>query len=140
MGERSAGVGRRGARWGTVVNDFSDVDRSRRTAELVEYLDHVDRALRAPGGPKERLRSHLVPAPGSRVLDLGCGAGHELVQLERDGMRAFGVDAVATMLAAGRNRLSALGYPVRRGPRRRPPPALRGPSRVGEPSDLPLPT
>ncbi|MDI2125428.1 methyltransferase domain-containing protein [Yinghuangia seranimata] len=95
------------------MNDFSDVDRSGRAAELVEHLDHVDRALRAPGGPKERLRAHLALAPGSRVLDLGCGAGHELVQLERDGLCAFGVDASATMLAASRARLAGLGHPAR---------------------------
>ncbi|MCX5129978.1 methyltransferase domain-containing protein [Streptomyces sp. NBC_00347] len=95
------------------MNAFSNVDGSGRDQELIDYLDQVDHALRAPHGPKQRLRAGLTPTPGGRVLDLGCGAGHELVQLESDGMRAYGVDASAAMLAASRARLQSLGHPAR---------------------------
>ncbi|WP_160311599.1 methyltransferase domain-containing protein [Streptacidiphilus melanogenes] len=92
------------------VNAFSDVDASSRAAELVRYLDHADRGLHAP---KRTLRAGFEARPGGRVLDLGCGTGHELVRLEHDGFDAVGVDFSAEMLRAGRERLGACGRPVR---------------------------
>ncbi|WP_051944246.1 methyltransferase domain-containing protein [Streptacidiphilus rugosus] len=94
------------------MNAFSNVDASGRAAELLDYLDHADRGLRAP---KAALRSGLDLDPGSRVLDLGCGGGHELVALEEAGMDAYGVDTSAAMLASARDRLAALGRPARLG-------------------------
>ncbi|QMU69096.1 methyltransferase domain-containing protein [Streptacidiphilus sp. P02-A3a] len=85
------------------MSTFSDVDRSPRPQELVRYLSEARRGLSAP---RARLRELLSPRPGERVLDLGCGAGHELAQLAEDGIVAVGVDASSVMLHASRARLS----------------------------------
>jgi SAM-dependent methyltransferase len=92
------------------LNAFSDVDASGRATELARYLDHADRGLQAP---KELLRAELGLTAGSRVLDLGCGTGHELVQLERDGVHAFGVDFSEAMLRSSFDRLASHGRPAR---------------------------
>ncbi len=44
------------------------------------------------------------PAPGSRVLDVGCGAGHFLAYAITRGLRAAGADPSATMVALARTR------------------------------------
>jgi demethylmenaquinone methyltransferase/2-methoxy-6-polyprenyl-1,4-benzoquinol methylase len=46
----------------------------------------------------------LGMAPGSRVLDLGCGTGDLLFELGRKGVRGIGVDISAGMLSAARRR------------------------------------
>lgn len=87
------------------MGGFSDVDRSDRADELVGYLEHAHHGL---AGPKALLRAGLRVRAGGRVLDLGCGSGHELVQLERDGVAAFGLDASTVMLDVSRERLAGL--------------------------------
>lgn len=89
---------------------FSDVDASGRAPELVSYLDRAHVGLEHAKG---RLRAGQPLVPGDRVLDLGCGAGHEVLALEREGMRAVGVDLSAAMLEASRQRLVSEGAPVR---------------------------
>jgi SAM-dependent methyltransferase len=54
----------------------------------------------------------LAPAPGERVLDVGCGAGQTLLQLaERVGSEGsvVGLDVSAPMLARARERVSEAG-------------------------------
>ncbi|MFJ7589292.1 methyltransferase domain-containing protein [Streptomyces sp. NPDC097617] len=92
------------------MNAFADVDRSGRGPELLDYLDDAHRGLAAP---KRVMRAGLTVPAGHSVLDLGCGAGHELVELERAGLRAFGADSSRVMLDASRRRLERLGLPVR---------------------------
>ena len=84
------------------MSTFSDVDHSPHPQDLVRYLGEAHRGLSAP---KTRIRELLALHPGERVLDLGCGAGHELAQLEEDGMTAVGVDVSGVMLHASRARL-----------------------------------
>ena len=92
------------------MSTFSDVDASPRPQELVDYLDHAHTGLRSP---KLRLQHGLSVRPGDRVLDLGCGSGHELAQLEEDGAVAFGVDSSAVMLHASHSRLTDRDLPAR---------------------------
>ncbi|MFG2987792.1 methyltransferase domain-containing protein [Streptomyces sp. NPDC048257] len=92
------------------MNDFADVDRSGRGPELLDYLDHAHHGLSAP---KNVMRTRMAVPVGHGVLDLGCGAGHELVELERAGLRAYGADSSRVMLDASRRRLEAFGLPVR---------------------------
>lgn len=95
---------------GAAMNAFADVDRSGRGPELLRYLDDAHRGL---SDPKNVMRAGLAVEPGQSVLDLGCGAGHELVELESAGRRAFGVDSSSVMLEASRLRLQNHGLAVR---------------------------
>lgn len=92
------------------MSGFSDVDASGRAPELLGYLDHAHAGLTAA---KARLRAGLDVRPGERALDLGCGAGHELVALEHAGAHAVGVDPSAAMVGASARRLVDGGLPVR---------------------------
>jgi len=42
----------------------------------------------------------IIPSPGTRTLDLGCGEGRVTRDLQRRGHRAIGVDASSTLVAA----------------------------------------
>ena len=76
---------------------FSDVDGSGQVDTLLQYLDDTDRFMVA-------FKSYVVAAagryePGGRVLDLGCGVGHDLVRLRAAGLTAVGLDPSAHALA-----------------------------------------
>lgn len=53
------------------------------------------------------LREATGRKPGSRVLDLACGAGRHLIELQRAGYRAAGLDLSLLMLEAARRRAGA---------------------------------
>lgn len=80
---------------------FSDVDAASAPGDHVAYLDRV---RRLPDAVAWRLQSLalLELAPGSRVLEVGCGTGEDVAALAGavgpDGA-AFGVDRSATLLA-----------------------------------------
>ncbi len=50
----------------------------------------------------ELLRRALGRDHGERVLDLACGAGRHLVELEKEGFRSYGLDLSATLLRRAR--------------------------------------
>lgn len=61
----------------------------------------------------EMLAKATGRAPGTRVLDLACGAGRHLAELQRMGYRAVGLDLSFRLLDAARER--AKGAPLVRG-------------------------
>lgn len=79
------------------MSDFADVDRSRRPERLVKYLHDADRGLAANKAYQAAAHGRAVAA-GGRVLDLGCGIGHDLARLEAAGLTAVGVDNSEVML------------------------------------------
>ena len=79
------------------MSDFADVDRSQRPDRLVEYLRQADLGLAANKAYQAAAHRRAV-APGGRVLDLGCGIGHDLARLEANGLTAIGVDNSEVML------------------------------------------
>lgn len=79
------------------MSNFADVDRSPTPERLVEYLRHADQGLAANKAYQAAAHGRAV-APGGRVLDLGCGIGHDLARLEAAGLTAVGVDNSEVML------------------------------------------
>jgi SAM-dependent methyltransferase len=90
---------------------FSAVDRSADPAALVAYLDQAAFGL---GAMKRYMATAPVRvAPGGLVLDIGCGAGHDLELLRDGGFRPIGLDPSAVMLGETARRLP--GVPLVRG-------------------------
>ncbi len=86
------------------MSDQDDEHKLRQTIQSYDRLasDYVERNKRNDWwiGPNERLdqfQSHL--SPPARVLDLGCGPGHDTVNLTDAGYVAYGVDLSSGMLA-----------------------------------------
>lgn len=74
----------------------------------IEVQEPLDRQL-APLG--RRAIQALAPVPGERVLDIGCGAGHTLIDLARavgPGGQVLGVDISDPMLGEARRRTADL--------------------------------
>ena len=88
---------------------FSDVDRRADADAAIAYLDSAAVHL---AGIKDDLLTRLQVAPGERVLDLGCGAGHDLVRIEAAGALPIGVDRSVRMVSESRRRCPAAGVVV----------------------------
>jgi SAM-dependent methyltransferase len=85
---------------------FSHRDHLGQADLAVAYLDRMADRL-AP--VKARLMELLSPVPGSCVLDLGCGAGHDLVALADRQVTPIGVDFSEHMVRASRDRCDSVG-------------------------------
>jgi ubiquinone/menaquinone biosynthesis C-methylase UbiE len=72
------------------------VDRSGDADRLVSFLDRMA-VVRA--STKATLIALLEIQAGQRILDVGCGAGHDLVAIAEAGGRPIGVDPSGRMLA-----------------------------------------
>ena len=57
----------------------------------------------------------LAPAPGMRVLDLGCGTGHLTARIAAAGAAVIGLDAATPMIARAREIYPDLRFEVARG-------------------------
>jgi SAM-dependent methyltransferase len=81
---------------------YSAVDDSADPASLVTFLDRAADGL----GAMKRYVAHRMSqvTSGPIVLDLGCGAGHDVPLLEEVGLWGVGLDASAVMLTEARNR------------------------------------
>jgi ubiquinone/menaquinone biosynthesis C-methylase UbiE len=90
------------------MSAFSDLDASLNAPALLAYLDDTDRSMSA-------FKAYVVAtarryARGERILDLGCGVGHDLVRLTAAGLVPVGVDTSGQALA----RAAARGTPLAR--------------------------
>jgi SAM-dependent methyltransferase len=88
------------------VSVFSDVDASPQPEVALRYLDDTDEFMSA-------FKAYIVAVmkryvPGGRVLDLGCGVGHDLARLTAAGLDAVGVDLSHVALQAACDRSRAL--------------------------------
>jgi ubiquinone/menaquinone biosynthesis C-methylase UbiE len=107
----NAGAPRLTTRHTARASSFSAVDDSPDPAGLVAYLD---RAAFGLGAMKRYMATSPVRvAPGGLVLDVGCGAGHDLELLRESGFHPVGLDPSAVMLAESGRRLP--GIPLVRG-------------------------
>lgn len=93
---------------------FADADGCGDVAALVGYLD-AQRDLPLFQAVDRLLLGELRVGPGSRVLDVGCGAGDDALALAAQVAprgRVAGVDASVAMVAEARGRASGSGMPV----------------------------
>lgn len=81
---------------------------------LTGWYDAVVAALVRERRFKERLVDQVALAPGMRVLDVGCGTGTLLAQLQRSCPRAevHGLDGDPAALELARRKLAAAHLPV----------------------------
>jgi len=86
------------------MSGFSDVDVAADPQLLVAYLNGTARA--AASMKQYAAMAHALREPRGLVLDLGCGAGHDLVLLASLGLRPLGVDPSAVMLGAATSRIT----------------------------------
>jgi SAM-dependent methyltransferase len=80
------------------MSAFSAVDHAEDPDRLVSVLDQAALGLAAMKqymGVTQKRSQTMAP-----VLDLGCGAGHDLAVLERLGVAAVGIDPSSVMVAA----------------------------------------
>jgi SAM-dependent methyltransferase len=81
---------------------FQAVDASPRGGALVEYLNAAASNLE---GLKSRISDHLQVSTRDRLLDLGCGTGHDVEHLRQQGCLAVGLDPSKVMIDASAARL-----------------------------------
>ena len=92
------------------MSGFSAVDDSVDPARLVRFLDT---AAEAESGMKQyAVAAHALRRPTRPILDVGCGAGHDLVLFAAARIEVVGVDASAVMIATARQRTAPLRIPV----------------------------
>jgi ubiquinone/menaquinone biosynthesis C-methylase UbiE len=90
---------------------WGEVDRSTRPESYIDYLRGVS-ALDSVQGFKRKSLELMGVGTGDSVLDVGCGAGDEVVALARmvgESGHAVGLDMSETMVAEGRRRAAEAG-------------------------------
>jgi len=89
---------------------FSSVDDATDTGRLIRFLDH---AADAEAGIKHyAAAAHALRRPARPILDVGCGAGHDLTILAAHRVRTVGVDPSAAMLRVAAPRAEQAGAPL----------------------------
>ena len=84
------------------MSAFSAVDGAAEPRRLITFLEQSAHGLAAM---KHYMAvTHLLRRPAAPVLDLGCGAGHELTLLEDTALAGVGVDPSSVMLDAAGTR------------------------------------
>src|SRR5947207_13871627 len=95
---------------GRTVSAFSAVDAATEPQRLIAHLEESAVGLAAM--KLYMAVTHALRRPARPVLDLGCGAGHDLAVLEQVGVPAVGVDPSALMLAESAARTGTDGSPL----------------------------
>lgn len=92
--------------WGLVVSAFSDVDAAVDPHRLIVSLENSARGL---ASMKHYLAvAHALRAPVGPILDVGCGAGHDIAVLADHRITSVvGVDPSNVMLETTRDRTTA---------------------------------
>jgi ubiquinone/menaquinone biosynthesis C-methylase UbiE len=93
------------------ISGFANVDRTQAPGSFVSYLDQASNLAYMKTVQREMI-DRLSLAPGAKVLDVGCGPGDRVLELQAlvqpDGC-AFGVDLSETMISEARKRAAAHG-------------------------------
>jgi SAM-dependent methyltransferase len=94
--------------------DWSDIERAGNAGYYVEYLDKVT-AQSEMQRYKRRSYDLLGPAPGARILEIGCGTGDDAIALAArvgDTGAVVGLDHSASLIAEAQRRVEGRGLPV----------------------------
>lgn len=94
-----------------VRKSWDEVDRSADPQGFIDYLRTVS-ALDSVQVVKHKTIQLMGAHPGDSVLDVGCGAGDEVIALARvvgESGRAVGLDMSETMVSEGRRRAAQAG-------------------------------
>jgi SAM-dependent methyltransferase len=89
---------------------FSAVDEADQPDRALAYLDLTARA--AAGMKQYAAAVHARRRPAGFVLDIGCGAGHDLELLSDVGLSPLGADPSAVLLEAARERTAPRHTPL----------------------------
>jgi len=86
-----------------------------RARALTRFYDPIVRLTTREGLFKRRLLEQAAPAPGDRILDLGCGTGTLALLIKRvqPDAEAFGLDADPEILARARAKAQAGAIEIR---------------------------
>lgn len=97
------------------LNGFSDVDGYKNPRALVRHLDKASANDQVRHSKLRLINEFLKPCKGDRILDVGCGAGHDAKTLAgligRNG-RVVGIDCSSIMIREARRRTRLLCLPV----------------------------
>ena len=94
--------------------DFDAVDASADPGGLIRFLDAAN-TLPELRAAKQALMEQLAFRGARTALDVGCGAGGDVVEMARlmpDGTEVSGLDTSETMIAEARRRAASLGTRV----------------------------
>jgi SAM-dependent methyltransferase len=83
------------------VGGFSAVDASDKPDDYVKWMTYQRRR------GADRGLADLEAAPGSRILDVGCGPGVDVSSLRESGMDVVGIDSSVAMCVAANDRTGA---------------------------------
>jgi SAM-dependent methyltransferase len=92
---------------------FSSVDTAPDPERAVAYLDLIARGQRGMKHYAAAAHARWERSPDGFVLDLGCGAGHDLALLGAAGVDAIGVDPSGVLLEAARRTTGGTALLVR---------------------------
>jgi ubiquinone/menaquinone biosynthesis C-methylase UbiE len=93
---------------------FQDVNRATDAGVFFQFLDAAD-ALESIHAYRQRMLEWCPPAPGQRLLDVGCGIGHSTLRLAPlVGATGWvvGLDKSAPLVAEAQRRAAGLSAPL----------------------------
>lgn len=97
-----------------ITKGFQNVTPTNQPNFLFQFLDDAD-TLDSIRAGHQLMRDRLMIQPGQRVLDVGCGIGHEALRLAevvgQEG-HVIGIDKSDMMIAEAQRRAASSGLPI----------------------------